>query len=114
MSKWRVYYGDGTTVESDGFPVDRVPARNVQVVVQDHPSVGWSMVHTRDFYIWADERWRGVDQFGLYDYLCEPGWKRVLFGRTINRDDFNTIYQQAKRDTKFARKSGFTRDEIKP
>lgn len=108
---WRIYYGDGSTVD-DSTPVADVPGVDVQLIVQADPNVGWAMLHGRDFYIWFEgDYWQGVEQFGLFDYLARPGVKKVIFGRWLTRDEFQALYVRAKADRDFARKSGFLRSE---
>ena len=94
---WTIYYGDGSTYSG---LIEQVPTRDVQVIVQSCPNSGWAMQHTHDYYVWRDDmnEWRGTDDFGLWDYLARDGWKRVLFGRTLSIDEFNAIFQRAKKD----------------
>ncbi|MHC4752905.1 MAG: hypothetical protein ACYTFW_23920 [Planctomycetota bacterium] len=61
----------------------------------------------------------GMDQgggakFGMYDYLIEPGFKRVLFGRTVTSDQFNEIFKRASNDPDFPEKTAFANKERKP
>jgi hypothetical protein len=107
---WRIYYSDSTY---DG-PVENAPERDVQVIVKADERVGWAMCHASDYYLWEYDTWRGADIFGLFDYLARSGWKRVLFGRTLKHEEFNAIYQRAKADRDFARKSSFLPSERKP
>jgi len=101
--KARIYYGDGSVVEDTGSP----PARDVQVIVQPHPGVNVELVTGQDYYVrMSDGRWKGVDLFGLFDYLLDSGI--VLFGRTITKAEYNAIYQQAKAD-----KAGWTQYEVR-
>ena len=79
MLKWRIYYGDGSTWESlDGKP----PIRDVQVIVQSHPDVGWHTMCKYDYYVWWNERWQGVDEIGLYDLLDELGLLKAVISTT--------------------------------
>ena len=67
-----IVYGDYTVYE--GRPGDRPPPRDVQVIVQPHPDVGWHTQSGYDHYIWLPQkRWLGVDKLGLNDYLEERG-----------------------------------------
>ena len=96
---WKVYYSDDSTFSNqDGTPWI-APARDVQVIIQDHPEVGVELVTSADYYVWmlGDNRayWWSVDIFGLFDYLIEPGYKRVLFGRTIGRDEYAQVIKKA-------------------
>ena len=110
--KWKIYYGDGSTYTSEYGTPQVAPSRDVQVIVQDHPRVGVELVSSADYYVWMvnDDyaRWWGVDIFGLFDYLVEAGWKRVLFGRTLLQEEYNEIVKEASED-----KSGWTTLERK-
>ena len=108
-----IYYSWGTD-PYEGEPED-APTRDVQAIVQPAKGVGWAMQHTADYYVWRDEldEWRGTDLFGLWDYLARPGWKKVLFGRTISTEEYKEIYQRAKRD-RDERKTGFAARERQP
>lgn len=103
---YRIYYAGGVTVSQE-TPIELTPALGVQVIVQADLEVGWAMTHSRDYYVWWGERWVGVDQFGLWDYLIREGWKRVLFGRTLTAVEYQAIYAQAKADRTFANKNGY-------
>lgn len=98
--RWKVYYGDGTTVCDLDCSTDRVPALDVQVVLQYDPVAGWYLQSHGDYYVYreGDGLWQACDNMGLWDYLQRPGWKRVLFGRTIRSDDFHDIFQRAISD----------------
>ena len=87
----KIYYSDGTVYEGD-----KPPARDVQVIVQEHPDVGWHTQSGYDYYIWRGGRYVGVDLFGLYDWLLDT--KGVLFGRTITRKDFDIVMKRALDD----------------
>lgn len=113
---WKVYYGDGTTFSSKDGPPDQAPAANVQVIVQSSAEHGWQALSNSHYYIWRDERWWMVDMqgFGLFDYLLQPGWKRVLFGRTLPNEDFTRIWQQVASDPEMVEKTGFDKRERQP
>jgi hypothetical protein len=112
--KWRIYYGDGSTY-SDlmGAPED-APTRNVQIIIQEHIDTGWYIQPGDDYYVWTGDHWVGVDRFGLYDYLIEPGWKKVIFGRTLTNTEYKAIYRQAQHDKSLMPKSAMVRGERKP
>lgn len=102
---WCIYYGDGSTYSSEDG--DSPPARGVQVILQDDPSVGVAAVTGLDYYVRDGERWRPVDIFGLYDFLLDTGL--VLFGRTITSEEYREVMRQAMAD-----KTGWTVFERKP
>jgi len=111
---WKIYYGDGTTFSrNDGDPGE-APARDVQVIAQSSREHGWTAWSGRDYYIWRDGQWFGVDLFGLYDYLVEPGWKRVLFGRTLVRAEYDLVWQRMMADPELPEKTAFHKGERRP
>lgn len=116
MLKWRIYYGDGTTFSSEDGGPELAPARNVQLIVQGDSEHGWYMQHGTPYYIWRPEqdRWVGVNEDGKFDYLIDPGWKRVLYGRTLTTPEFLALYQLADRDPGFPHKTAFRRGERNP
>jgi hypothetical protein len=52
-----------------------------------------------------------VDKFGLFDYLIEPGFKVVLFGRTLTDDEYRAVWDKVCRDPDLPPKSGKLRGE---
>lgn len=115
---WQAYYGDNSTFGShDGSPWV-APARNVQVIIQEDPDHGWYTQSGGDYYVWDDRgdgpRWWGVDIFGLFDYLIDPGHKRVLFGRTVTGQRFGEIFAKAQADPEWGKKAAFRRGERRP
>ena len=132
VAVWRIYYGDGSTVEGDTRAEwVAAPARNVQVVVAsdtfppgDVRNVGRVLAHAHDFYLWAPRMplpW-GVDGIGLLDHLLEANritaditlsqlsiaqltaWG-VKMARTISDSEFDAILQRAMNDPGFPPKS---------
>lgn len=99
----RVYYSNG-----DVYIGDDPPPRDVQVIVQEHPDVGWHTQSGYDYYVWRDGRYVGVDLFGLYDWLLDSGG--VLFGRTLTQREFSQVMARALDDLGKA-KTGWTGDE---
>jgi hypothetical protein len=91
-----IYYDDGSTY--DGPPED-APGLGVQVIVCQVDGQSKFVVGA-DFYCWHadDGQWWGADVFGLMDHLQQPGWKRVLFGRTISNADHGRIMARAMED----------------
>jgi hypothetical protein len=44
------------------------------------------------FYWWQDNEWFIGDAWGIQQYLNEPGWKVVRFGRTVTKEQWvNTL-----------------------
>lgn len=92
-----IYYDDGTVRTDEA--IETLPGLGVLVIgqiVDGQPQI----LLKSDFY-WYEEteqRWWGADQAGLWDYLQRPGWKKVLFGRTVSNQCFGKAQAQAMRD----------------
>ena len=109
--KWRIYYGDGTTFDSDDGATTEAPATNVQAIVQPDPDVGRHIINRFDWYFFDEEsgEWFGVDWFGLIDWMMRTGL--VKAGRTIGNREYREILQRASDDPGFERKSGWRENE---
>lgn len=94
---WRIYYGDGSTYDGDPY---FAPALDVQVIVENDPRI---LVHGWHHYWYEKDQWYGGDLFGLWDYLTRPGPKKVIFGRTIETEDFRQLLESADNDPDFPR-----------
>lgn len=114
MFQWKIFYGDGSTfTDSEGSAYD-APSRNVQLVVAADLEHGWSILRQFDFYWWDADCWRGGDQFGLWDYLCLPGPKKVIFGRTINHQSYMDVFERALNDPDLPQKTAWRDEEPQP
>ena len=101
MRNFNIYYGDGT-VFLKNKDNKNPPSRNVQAITQPNVEVGFEIVSGADYYVKEDQGWRGVDIFGLFDYLMDSG--SVLFGKTISSEEYSKIMKRARKDQK---KSGW-------
>jgi hypothetical protein len=110
--EWRIYYGDGTTFSSLDGETEDAPALNVQAIVQLDKQVGRHIVSRRDFYIYRDGEWYGVDWFGLLDHLMDLGI--VKAGRTLSNEDYERIYMSAASDPGLPPKSAMHWLEVPP
>jgi hypothetical protein len=84
----------------------------VQVIVYEHPLVGWTMAHNGDYYIQLEDRFVAVDRTGLDDWVINHFDKVIAIwaGRTISNKEYQEIYQKAKSDMK-AKKTGYLAEE---
>ena len=105
MRHWIVYYGDGSTYSDQDGPPELAPANNVQVIAIEDGDCGKVLLNTKDYYWWTGETWLAGDIFGLFDYLLQPGWKRVLFGRSIDNREYQRLLARASEDDYLPRKS---------
>lgn len=114
--EWKIRYGDGSIYSNLDGPPEQAPKRNVQTITVSSGLVGRRIERENDYYIWTPENggWRGVDQFGLYDYLIDPGHKIVLFGRMLNNEEYRRLYNEAINDPDFPHKSARYPDERRP
>jgi len=112
--RWRLYYGDGSTYDP-GDPYE-APAFDVQMIANGSQEHGWSLIREVDFYWYEEETdmWNGGEKFGLWDYLCQPGKKKVVFGRNTTNENFNKILNRAINDPDIPQKTGwYPRERIK-
>ena len=102
---YKIYYGNGITYAGDPY---NAPAFDVQVIVQDSADHGRILTCRLDYYVFQPEinAWLGVDLFGLWDYLQQPGPRKVIFGRTLPSRKFNELYKIAYHDPDFSAKTG--------
>jgi hypothetical protein len=113
---WRIYYGDGSIYDdSQGSPWD-APALNAQAVVVSDPEHGWYCCRADDFYwyIEAEDRWYSGERFGLFDYLTQPGMKKVIFGRSIPDWEYRKLLDRAMNDPDLPKKTGWQAHERRP
>lgn len=108
---WRIYYDNGTTFSSDDGAWDDAPARGVQVVVYEHPDVGWAMRHGGDFFrLDGDGGPVAMDRDGMLDFVADT-LGIVKVGRMLSQADFDEVYQRAKVDMAGLKKTGWLRRE---
>jgi len=114
--KWKIRYGDNTTYSNlDGEPQD-APKRNIQIISQRCELVSHRIERDNDYYVWDSEYggWKGCDQFGLYDYLIDSGFKIVLFGRQLTNEEYSRILTVATQDKDFPKKDSWAKSERRP
>jgi len=98
MTDYRIYYDGGATY--DGSP-ENAPAFGVLVVIQKNKDSGRELITSKDYYCWTGNGWLCTDYIGFVDYLAQPGWKRVLFGRMVSNDEWYRVIKQANEDPDF-------------
>lgn len=78
----------------------------IAVACREH---GWYLCRSNDYYWYLSDQdiWQGGDIFGLWDYLTQPGPKKVLFGRTITNSAFQEILARAYCDPDIPQKTGW-------
>lgn len=125
-NKWKIYISDGRTLASweveDAFHIPKDFHRGVMVIVEEVPGSGapWVTTCGDHNYVWdcrgpVGERWFGANDFGLFDYLIQPGPRCVIFGETVDNEVFAEIFNKARNDPDFEQpKETFTRTERHP
>lgn len=112
MKQWKIYYGDGTTFDSDdGLPVD-APATNIQLIAQYHPELGRHFIGGQlrsDFYLFVNDEWIDVDLIGLLDHLMAQGI--VKSGRMLPTSEWKQIQRRALNDPDMPKKSAWDKRE---
>lgn len=117
MIDWIIYYDDGSTYTNlDGTPWD-APGRKVVCIAQVNEETGWGARANMDYYVWDTrgniEEWWGVDINGLWDYLADPGQKKVVFGYMTSKRRYNEILAQMRDDERLPKKAGWYKNEPK-
>lgn len=112
--RWKIFYGDGTSVTDEDCEPENVPKRDVQAITVEDKDRGRRVEYSTDFYIWTDHGWRGCDQFGFFDYLISPGSKVVLFGRSLSDAEYNKVLHTATHDDYLPAKSAWGELERRP
>lgn len=113
--RWKIFYDNGSTfTDVDGKPFD-APKRGVIAITVQDGEHGRALCRDNDFYIWnvydGNELWQGVDWFGLWDYLVDPGVKIVLFGRTIGNKEYRNLINKVVNDPYLPNKTGWAQGE---
>lgn len=106
MLDYTIYYEDESIVTPITCELADTPAFGVLVIVQYDPVSGWYCRTGKDYYCWQVDEWTEVDIFGLWDYLAQPGWKKVLYGRTVPNEKYQKILQQALQEKRIRNAAG--------
>ena len=89
--KWKIFYDDFSTYSNLDGPPEDAKAWGVQVIALLDYKIGRTIQFKKDYYIWKNEQWWGVDHMGFIDYMQQPGFKKVLFGRVLETETFKEI-----------------------
>jgi len=103
--RWQIFYGDGSDYKDCDGPPELAPKRNVQTIANENELVGRRLERGDNFYVWTEHGWRGCDQFGLFDYLIDPGAKVVLFGKSLSDGEYRAILDLSARSDYLPQKS---------
>ena len=92
LSKWVIYYDDGSIYTSEDGPPFDGPGYGVIAIWQQ----GHDLLFNKDFYLRKRECWLEVDMIGLVDQLVvsAPLIEAVKVGRVVSRDAFKAIMRR--------------------
>lgn len=107
---FKIYYSDGSTYSGDPL---KAPGIGVVIIVQKDDVAGRSFCMAKDYYVWDGGFWRGCDLFGLWDYIFVMNGPKAISGRSVPNEKYQEIYQIAKSDPDFPRKSAWLEWETK-
>ena len=83
MIDWKIYYGDKTTFSNEDGGAEMAPCGRVICVAFYDDDNRRRVCHQADYYLWDGRRWYSADISGFMQYMQEPGFKVVKFGREI-------------------------------
>lgn len=95
MVNWCIYYGSGETYSNEDGPPELAPTGNVMAVAWYDDDNRRRLAHGADYYIFDNGRWVGCDAAGFWQYMGEPGFKVVKFGRMIGELQFRKVMERA-------------------
>ena len=112
--QWKIFYAGGKTYSSLDGPPELAPKTGVLAIIAPDDRVGrrverQSPVTGDSYYIWTPENggWRGACPFRLAEYMFEPGYKLVLYGRTVTDKEYQDVLERAQNDPDLPPKSGW-------
>ena len=83
MTDWKLYYGDSSTFSNEDGGAESAPCTRVICVAFYDEDGRRKICHQADYYLWDGARWYSADASGFWQYMQEPGFKVVKFGREI-------------------------------
>lgn len=97
VTKWKIWYDDGTTFSSaDGTP-SQAPLDGIVGIVEWHDDKAQRPYWGSDFYHWTGDGWRAGNQADLERWL-RGFCKEVKYGRWIPQTLWDKIISVIKHD----------------
>ena len=97
MSKWRIYYDDGSTHDYTDRPIRN--AYGVVAILQIRHDGRHSITSNSPYYIHTGEEWVPAYMNDVEDYLAHKiPIREFLVGRIVSKRTFIEIFERAKRD----------------
>jgi len=91
--KWKIWYDDGSTCDSENWHPDGVPVDGVQSILQWLSHGNYEIIPPADYYWWLDDRWASGNVAGLDRMLRKRPClvPIVLFGRWSSGGLYDSI-----------------------
>ena len=103
MINWRIYYGDGSTFDNEDGGPEQAPCGRVIAIAFYDDDNRRRVCHQADYYTWDGVRWYSASDSGFWQYMGEPGFKVVKFGREIGDVQYRNVMTQALGDLQLER-----------
>ena len=101
MLEWKIFYSDGSEFSNQDGDPSQAPGDGVIAIAQRDMEADPFIHQGSDFYLFdldLFEGWGGVDQFGLAQYLSEPGYKIIKMGRLIGTEKWKRLLAKVRSD----------------
>lgn len=92
--KWRFYYTEDNTVD-DAFDA---PPFGLLCILHRDIELGWVILHSSNWYWYAQDQWWGGDLHGMLDQMMHLGATWPKQGRTVHNTEYNDTLLRALAD----------------
>jgi hypothetical protein len=93
--QWCIYYTDGSTYSDLSGEAWYAPKSGVQAIVVADSAVHHIILSRADFYCynpdWDVPVWRSMDDWGMQEYMREPGPRLVVYGQWTGNHAYQTL-----------------------
>lgn len=108
LLEWVIHYTNRETFSSaEGAPADAL-GWHVQAIAQQDATVGLLLHHGENFYCYDEALfggWVGCDEYGLAQYLAEPGCKVIKLGHAMPTAAWRDLIAEIRADPRLPEKS---------
>jgi len=84
---WKIYYGNNSTFDNFNGPPEAAPSTGVIAIACYDCDSRRRILSQKDFYWWVDgwvPSWVAGDQYGMLQYMMQPGLKIIKFGTSVD------------------------------
>lgn len=98
--KWKIFFADGTTFDSDQGSPAEAPPKPVAVILTEDGRCGRRVLKLMDWYRWSeqDDRWYDCEAFDVLFALAEHGTVTARRGVYMLEAEFEKILISAHND----------------